>query len=115
MYPIYSKLTFLLFELLLPLTRFRLTDLDRLSPYCHDLVGSEYQEKTAMPNVIVRRSKSVKTDEYFALPQANECTRVQNKSADRAVDTSIKDRQKVTIRVELDRDRREADRQSVSK
>ncbi|EPX80515.1 Cold shock protein CspG [Salipiger mucosus DSM 16094] len=104
----YLKLTFLLFEMLLPVSRCRLIDLDRLSPGCRDPAGSTFKETTDMANGTVKWFNTTKGFGFIEPEQGNRDVFLHISAVERAGISRVEDGQKVTFDVETGRDGREA-------
>ena len=100
-------LTFLLFEMLLPLTRFRLTDLDRLLPGCRDSAGSISKETTDMATGTVKWFNTTKGFGFIEPENGSRDVFVHISALQRAGLDRLEDGQKVTFDVESGRDGRE--------
>ncbi|TDX33578.1 cold shock CspA family protein [Rhodovulum visakhapatnamense] len=105
---IQRALTFFLFEMLLPLTRFRLIDLDRLLPGCRDSAGSNIMENTDMANGTVKWFNATKGFGFIQPEHGSKDIFLHISAVERAGISRIDDGQKVTFDVETGRDGRES-------
>lgn len=105
---IQGGLTFFLFEMLLPLTRSRLIDLDRLLPGCRDCAGSTIMENTDMANGTVKWFNATKGFGFIQPEHGSKDIFLHISAVERAGISRIDDGQKVTFDVETGRDGRES-------
>ncbi len=104
----YPGLTFLLFEMLLPLTRFRLIDLGRLQPGCRDPAGSIIKETTDMANGTVKWFNTTKGFGFIQPEQGSRDVFLHISAVERAGINRLDDGQAVTFDIETGRDGRES-------